>query len=80
MVVVKLFAQVRERAGRSEIQLDLPADAVVSDVAPALAASVPAIAELLGVSRIAVNRAFAAPDAPVRPGDELAVIPPVSGG
>ncbi|MBU6429701.1 MAG: MoaD/ThiS family protein [Cyanobacteria bacterium REEB65] len=46
----------------------------------ALASSCPAITTLLPSCRIAVNNAFASPDTPVRGTDEVAVIPPVSGG
>jgi molybdopterin synthase catalytic subunit len=76
-VRVRLFAMLRERAGASELELELPDGARVRD---ALAA--PAVAALAGGLPLvmAVNREYAAPDAPLSPGDELALIPPVSGG
>lgn len=80
MVVVKLFAQVRELAGAAEIDLDLAPGARASDVVSALTARLPGLASVLAASRVAVNRAFCPPDTPVGPGDEVAVIPPVSGG
>ncbi len=80
MVIVKLFAQVRELAGSSEIQLELPDDARAADIAPAIAARFPLVAPVMPSARIAINRAFADPDTPIRAGDEVAVIPPVSGG
>jgi molybdopterin synthase catalytic subunit len=76
-VRVRLFAMLRERAGASELELELPDGARVHD---ALAA--PAVAALAGGLPLvmAVNREYAAADAPLSPGDELALIPPVSGG
>ncbi|MDP9344249.1 MAG: molybdenum cofactor biosynthesis protein MoaE [Actinomycetota bacterium] len=74
-VRVRLFAGLRERAGRGELELDLPDGARVSDALAAvgdLAAGVPLV--------MAVNREYAAPEHPLAPGDELALIPPVSGG
>ena len=74
-VSVRLFAGLRERAGRSELELELPEGARVSDALAAvgdLAAGVPLV--------MAVNREYADAAAPLSPGDELALIPPVSGG
>jgi molybdopterin synthase catalytic subunit len=74
-VTVRLFAQLRERAGRSSVELDLPDGARVRDALAAvgeLAEGVPVV--------MAVNREYAGEDAPLSPGDELALVPPVSGG
>jgi len=74
-VTVRLFAQLRERAGSSELELDLPEGARVRDALEAvgdLAAGLPVV--------MAVNREYAAEDARLEPGDELALVPPVSGG
>lgn len=77
VVRVRLFAQLRERAGTNELALQLPEGARVRD---ALAA--PAVASLAkGLPLVlAVNREYAAEDAPLAADDELALIPPVSGG
>ena len=74
-ITVRLFAALRERAGWSQRQVDLPDGAVVSDVWPALGLG----DEPPGLA-YARNREYAVRDAPVQPGDEVAVIPPVSGG
>lgn len=74
-VRVRLFAQLRERAGRAELELDLPDGARVADALAAvedLAAGLPLV--------LAVNREYAPRDQELRAGDELALIPPVSGG
>jgi len=77
VVRVRLFAMLRERAGASELSLELPEGACVRD---ALAdAAVASLADGLPLV-MAVNREYASADAPLSPGDELALIPPVSGG
>jgi MoaE-MoaD fusion protein len=77
VVRIRLFAQLRERAGAGELSLDLPDGACVRD---ALAdASVASLAQGLPLV-MAVNRQYASEDAPLAAGDELALIPPVSGG
>jgi molybdopterin synthase catalytic subunit/molybdopterin converting factor small subunit len=74
-VSVRLFAGLRERAGAAQRSLELPDGATVADVwAPLGLGDEPA--GLL----YAVNKAYAATDAPLAEGDEVAVIPPVSGG
>src|SRR4051812_6089133 len=74
-VTVRLFAILRQRAGRETLELDLPDGARVSD---ALAE----VDHLAGGLKLvmAVNREYAREDDPLAPGDELALIPPVSGG
>jgi molybdopterin synthase catalytic subunit/molybdopterin converting factor small subunit len=74
-VTVRLFAALRERAGWSQRDLDLADGAVVADVWPALGLG----EEPPGLA-YARNREYADRDAAVQPGDEVAVIPPVSGG
>jgi MoaE-MoaD fusion protein len=74
-VRVRLFAMLRDRAGTSELELDLPDGARVRD---ALAEMRP-LAEGLPLV-MAVNREYADADHELVAGDELALIPPVSGG
>lgn len=74
-VSVRLFAQLRERAGVRALELELPDGAVVADALAAveeLAAGLPVV--------LAVNREYAPHDAELHAGDEIALIPPVSGG
>jgi MoaE-MoaD fusion protein len=73
---VRLFAALREQAGASELELELPADAHVSDVWRALALGGDEPASLA----FAVNRAYASREHALVEGDEVALIPPVSGG
>ena len=74
-VTVRLFAVLRERAGSPELTLDLPDGASVGDALEqlsGLAGDVPLV--------MAVNREYASEEQLLDPGDELALIPPVSGG
>jgi molybdopterin converting factor subunit 1 len=77
---VLLFAALREAAGARELAVSLPDGATVVELRAYLAAAYPALAALLPNSGIAVNQELAEPGTLVRPGDEVALIPPVSGG
>jgi molybdopterin converting factor subunit 1 len=79
-IKVRLFAILRERAGTDSLELTLPADATVADAIIALGDLPGLEAVAQGSARIAVNREYADPGIVLSPGDELAVIPPVSGG
>jgi molybdopterin synthase catalytic subunit len=74
-VTVRLFAGLRELSGTASRQLALPTTARVSDVWPALGLG----AEPAGVL-YAVNKEYAERDRELADGDEVALIPPVSGG
>ena len=74
-VTIRLFAGLREQAGTGRRELDLADGATVADVWPALDLGT----EPLGLL-YAVNRAYTEPDRPLADGDEVALIPPVSGG
>jgi molybdopterin synthase catalytic subunit len=80
-VSVRLFAILRERAGRDSVEIELPEGATVGDAFARLAET-PGLAELVERMplRMAVNREYASAGAPIMAGDELAVIPPISGG
>lgn len=77
---VLLFAACREIAGTSELALELPAGARVGDALARLAEREPRLARFLPGCRQARNDRFVALDEPLADGDEVAVIPPVSGG
>jgi len=74
-VTVRLFAGLRERAGFAERVLDLPAGATVAAAWQALE-----LGERPGGLLYAVNRAYAPAEQELAEGDEVALIPPVSGG
>ena len=75
IVTLRLFAALRERAGTGRLELELPEGARVADALAALEG----LAEGLPLV-LAVNREYASPDRVLQPDDELAVVPPVSGG
>ena len=75
VVQVRLFAGLRERAGWSERDLDVADGASVADVWPLLE-----LGERPGGLLYAVNLEYAGEDRVLQPGDEVALIPPVSGG
>lgn len=78
MPVVKLFAQAREAAGTAECWSDA---ATVGDVMVELGSLLgPHFTDVARISGVWVNGEPAIADTPVGPADELAVIPPVSGG
>ena len=79
-VTVQLFARLRELAGRSETTCELASGASVADVWRALEIDHPAIAPLGSSVSAAVNAEFAPMTTEVREGDEVAFLPPVSGG
>ncbi len=77
---VLLFAALRERAGVRELVVDVADDATAAQVREAVAVACPPLRPLLPNAALAVNEEYAAPEAPVRAGDAVALIPPVSGG
>ena len=77
---VRLFAIARERAGRGEVTIRLPAKATVADLRAALAEQVPGLESIAPRVMIAVDSEYADDDFILSPGASLAVIPPVSGG
>jgi molybdopterin converting factor subunit 1 len=78
-VLVRLFASYREAAGRGHFDLELPPGSTVREAVARLTREHPLIAEGKQVV-IARNREYASLDTPLADGDELALIPPVSGG
>ena len=79
-VRVRLFAIQREIAGTREVGLDLPAGSTIEDAWTALVALHPRLAPGRPSVRFALNTEYADADAVLDDGDELAIIPPVSGG
>jgi MoaE-MoaD fusion protein len=74
-VSVRLFAGLRERAGSDVVELELADDALVGDALARLDQLVDGVPVVM-----AVNQEYAGAETQLHPGDELALIPPVSGG
>ena len=77
-VHVRLFAAYRESAGTNRLDTSVPSGATVSQLLQSLAIEVPALERTRGL--VAVNHTYAQPDTLLQDGDEVALIPPVSGG
>lgn len=81
MITVKLFALLREKAGTDELIVDFRGG-TVSALLEQVARELPGLSDLLSCGRImvTVNQEFVRPEAPVKDGDEVALMPPFSGG
>jgi molybdopterin converting factor subunit 1 len=79
-VNIKLFAILRDRAGQSDLHLELPPGSTVAHAAQQLATSHPAIAPFISRIAFAVNQQYVPSTTVLQDNDELALIPPVSGG
>jgi molybdenum cofactor cytidylyltransferase len=79
-VRVRLFAIAKDRAGQSEVEIELQPGSTVADLRATMILRTPALAPLLAAVMIAIDEEYADDDVPIRPGSRVAVIPPVSGG
>jgi molybdopterin synthase sulfur carrier subunit len=86
VVRVRLFAALRERAGWGERPVPLTpqgAPQTPADLWRRLALGegpLPEAGRLPPTIRVAINHAFASADTPLKPGDEVAFLPPITGG
>ena len=79
-VTVRLFARLRDLAGSGELVRDVEAPATVQSVWRALVTEMPALGDYEKTMSVAVNADYSRMSAAVREGDEVAFLPPVSGG
>lgn len=79
-ITVRLFAMYRERLGADALTLEVPEGGRVADVLHILTERFPHLLPLVDNTRVAVNQEFAEPSYVLCEGDEVALIPPVSGG
>ena len=79
-LTIKFFATLRERAGTSELTRDFADDATIAQIWARLKAEFPALDGHRDAVRFAVNQEYVDDDYRPRAGDEIAFIPPVSGG
>ena len=80
MVEILLFGAAADRAGTRKVQLEVEEGATLAEVWPMLAERYPDLSSMRDTLAFAVNGEYARMDEPVGPGDEVAVLPPVSGG
>jgi molybdopterin converting factor subunit 1 len=79
-VEIRLFATLKDRAGRDRIHMSIQEPADVESLLKAVSESYPDLAPALPTALVAVNKAYAGPNTKVISGDEVAFFPPVSGG
>lgn len=79
-ITVKLFAAYQEAYGVSEIVWEFPDGTPVSAVRDRLITEHPELAKWRDITRFGVNLIFVEPDTALKNGDEVVLIPPVSGG
>jgi molybdopterin converting factor subunit 1 len=79
-VTIRLFARFRDIVGSGDLSRDVPDGSTARDVWNLLAAEHPALAPFASVSSCAVNEEYAKFEARLHDGDEVAFLPPVSGG
>ncbi len=79
-VTVKLFAAYQDAYGVPELALDLPQGATVEQVCDRILRDRPQLVPLKSITQFGVNLEFVSPDTIVKNGDEVVLIPPVSGG
>jgi molybdopterin converting factor subunit 1 len=79
-VTIKLFARLREIAGHDTLDHEVPASSSVADVWQSLVRQWPAMSAFDRTVSGAVNAEYARMTREVRDGDEVAFLPPVSGG
>lgn len=79
-ITVKLFAAYQEAYGVPELTLTLPTGTTVTTVRDRLLEEHPELQKWRDLTRFGVNLQFVEPDTPLQSGDEVVLIPPVSGG
>ena len=80
LVTIRLFARLREIAGAADLQRQVPAGSTAQAVWNTLVAEFPALAGYTASTSCAVNEEYARFTTEVHDGDEIAFLPPVSGG
>lgn len=79
-VRILFFGVLKDLAGKASDSLDLPDGALVRDVLEHYAARAPRVRESLASLAVAVNQRYAGPETVLKSDDEVALLPPVSGG
>lgn len=79
-IKVKFFASYREAVGKSEVEVDIKEKTDISTLLEVLKSEHPELGKLIEPVIISINREYASYDTTLKDGDEVAILPPVSGG
>ena len=79
-VTIRLFALLKDRAGADHLEIDLPEKSTIAHAVEQVRNRFPTLADHLNHIALALNRSYTQSNTPLQDGDELALIPPVSGG
>ena len=79
-VTARFFAVLRERMGQAATQVQLAPGETVATLWETLVAERPELRDLRAATRFAVNGQYASPETRLHDGDEVACLPPMSGG
>ncbi|MCH7618587.1 MAG: molybdopterin converting factor subunit 1 [Candidatus Marinimicrobia bacterium] len=79
-VKLLLFASLKDIAGRRDLEMELDDGSTLQQVTEKLASLYPEIGRMQNSVRIAINQEFADENIPLNNGDEIAFLPPMSGG
>ena len=79
-ITVRLFAALREAAGREQLEMEVPEGATAEEAWRQLARACAALGDRRPSLTAAVNRRYVPFDAVLQDGDEVVFVPPVSGG
>ncbi|MFQ5449099.1 MAG: molybdopterin converting factor subunit 1 [Nitrospinaceae bacterium] len=82
MIRIKYFASLKSIAGKEEEQMDVGSETTILHLSELISKTTPQIGEMVKGKKImvSVNQDVAGPDTIVRDGDEVAFLPPFSGG
>ena len=80
LIIVKLFGLMREKAGTDTVPLDVPTGAAVTQALATLVYQYPMLEPYMANTRFSLRMDFVDPNTILAEGDELVLIPPVSGG
>lgn len=82
MIIVRFFAMLKNKAGKEVIEIPFSKGITLRELQDDIAKEFPQLTEYLSGKRVlvSVNEEFAAPDTVIKDGDEVAFLPPFSGG
>ena len=79
-ITLKLFAAYQDALGVPDVRMELPAEITVGELCDRICTQHPDLKQWQGLTRFGINLQFVEAHTPLRDGDEVVFIPPVSGG